>query len=136
MVAGPKLLDAADSATWEKINDNVAPCGGPGPSKTLRHSDRGSPQPIFARVVRAENLADLLGKAPVTGRLRLVAALLRLRPIRAQALFRWFAHRSRLKLCRTPPSFKRRSRPECRSQDRQARAHVWPEIISWIKTHG
>jgi phosphatidylserine/phosphatidylglycerophosphate/cardiolipin synthase-like enzyme len=30
MVAGPKLLDAADSAAWEKINDNVAPCGGPG----------------------------------------------------------------------------------------------------------
>jgi hypothetical protein len=30
MVAGPKLLDAADSATWETINDDVAPCGGPG----------------------------------------------------------------------------------------------------------
>src|SRR6266478_5209881 len=30
MVAGPKLLDAADSPTREKINDNVAPFGLPG----------------------------------------------------------------------------------------------------------
>ncbi|MGB0057345.1 MAG: hypothetical protein WBQ20_11440, partial [Methyloceanibacter sp.] len=60
----------------------------------LRRSDRNSPHPIFARLVLAENLADLLGKAPVTGCLRLLAALLRLRPIPARALFRWFAHRS------------------------------------------
>jgi len=67
---------------------------GPDASKTLRHSDRDSPHPIFARVVLAENLADLLGKALVSGCLRLVATLLRLRPIRTGALFRWFTHRS------------------------------------------
>jgi hypothetical protein len=61
MVAGPKLLNAADSATWEIINDNVAHSAGPDASKTLRHSDRDSPHPIFARVVLAENLAELLG---------------------------------------------------------------------------
>lgn len=102
MVAGPKLLNAADSATWEIINDNVAHSAGPDASKTLRHSDRDSPHPIFARVVLAENLAKLLGKAPVTGHLRLVAALLRLRPIPAQALFRWFAHHSRIKAVSDP----------------------------------
>ena len=94
MVAGPKLLDAADSATWEKINENIAPFGLPGRIQPLRHGDRDSPHPIFARVVLAENLADLLGKALVSGSLRLVATLLRLRPIRTGALFRWFTHRS------------------------------------------
>ena len=37
--------------------------------------DRRSPHPVFARVVPAENLADLLGKSLVAGRRRLVAAL-------------------------------------------------------------
>jgi hypothetical protein len=36
----------------------------------------------------AENLADLLGKALVTGRRRHVAVFFRLRLIRARALFR------------------------------------------------
>jgi hypothetical protein len=88
MVAGPKLLEAADSPTRKKSTKMLPHSAYPDASKTLRHSDRDSPHPIFARVVLAENLAELLGKAPVTGRLRLVAALLRLRPIRAQALFR------------------------------------------------
>jgi hypothetical protein len=42
----------------------------------------------------AENLADLLGKALVTGRRRHVAALLCFRSIRLEARFRWFAHHS------------------------------------------
>jgi hypothetical protein len=40
----------------------------------------------------AENLADLLRKAPVTARWRLAAVLLRLWLIEASALFRCLAH--------------------------------------------
>jgi hypothetical protein len=51
------------------------------------------PHPIFVRVVRAEDLADLLGQTPVPGRPRLVAAVL-CPPIRTRVLSCWFGHRS------------------------------------------
>jgi hypothetical protein len=43
--------------------------------------------PVFAHVVFAQDLAGLLGKAPVSARMRLVAALRRLRPMRMKVLF-------------------------------------------------
>jgi hypothetical protein len=43
--------------------------------------------------VLAKDPPDLLRKPLVTGRLPLVAVLLRLQPIRAGSRFRWFAHR-------------------------------------------
>ena len=43
--------------------------------------------PIFAGVVLAKNLADLLGKALVTGRLRHVVAFFWLQSIRFRAPF-------------------------------------------------
>src|SRR5262249_58495149 len=55
-------------------------------------SDRDLPHPIFARVVLSENPAGLLGKSLVTGRRRLGATSLRLRPIRSRALFSRYVH--------------------------------------------
>src|SRR5262245_31646929 len=52
-----------------------------------------SSHPIFAGVVFAKNLTDLLGKALVTGRRQQVAELFRLRAIRFLRLSCWFAHR-------------------------------------------
>ena len=46
---------------------------------------------IFARVVLAEDLANLLGKAPVAGCLRLLAKLLWFLLL-ARLLSHWFAH--------------------------------------------
>jgi hypothetical protein len=48
----------------------------------------------------AEDLADLLGKALVTGRQRQIAALFRLQAIRFLRLSPWFAHR--VKSCDGP----------------------------------
>jgi len=70
--------------------------------------------PVFAHVVFAQDLAGLLRKAPVSARLRLVAALRRLRPMRMRAPFGRLLPSGQS----SRPSFMRRSRPDCRWQDR------------------
>jgi hypothetical protein len=70
--------------------------------------------PVFAHVVLAHDLAGLLRKAPVSARLRLVAALRRLRPMRMRALFGRMLPSGQS----DRPLFMRRSRPGRRWQDR------------------
>src|ERR1700730_4363254 len=69
-----------------------------------------SPHPVFAPVVFAQDLADLLRKAPVSARLQLVAAYRRLRPMQVRALFGRLLPSGQS----GRPSFMRRSRPDCR----------------------
>jgi hypothetical protein len=73
-----------------------------------------SPHPVFAHIVLAQDLTGLLCKAPVSARLRLVAVLRRLRPMRMRALFGRLLPSGQS----GRPSFMRRSRLDCRWQDR------------------
>ncbi|SJM30775.1 hypothetical protein BQ8482_180003 [Mesorhizobium delmotii] len=57
-----------------------------------RCSDHCLPHPIFARIVLAEKLANLLGKALVVGLPRPIAVLLWTQSIGASALFRVIVH--------------------------------------------
>ena len=89
-----------------KTYDRLARCvlmvrktGTPRTPSWQDHAQRSRlPHPIFARVVLTENLAGLLGKSLVTGRRRLGATPLRLRPIRSRALFSRYAHHRGSKL--------------------------------------
>jgi hypothetical protein len=60
--------------------------------RLAERSDRRLLHAIFTGVVLAKNLADLLSKALVTGRLRHLAVLFRLRSICFRVVFRRFVH--------------------------------------------
>src|SRR5262249_6827093 len=91
---GPENMDV------QKCWGNMAARSFPGRSAGALGERSRVAHPIFSRVKPSQKPSGLAGKLLIAGGGRLVAALLRLSPMRFRSLFAWCAHRGRSKLPR------------------------------------